>query len=69
MGCIVVWERHRCEETLQNYGANVHNFIPTSVRVNTFSAIALIALPTNCGGAFVTTQSANVFIIFITIIS
>ena len=47
----------------------MHNFIPARVRVNTLSAIPHIALPTNCSGAFVTTQSTHVFIIFITIIS
>ena len=48
----------------------MHNFIPISVRVNTFSALLLIALPTNCGDVFVTTQSTNIFeIFFFTIIS
>ena len=62
MGWIAKWEGHGCKETVQNYGANMRNFIPTAVRVNTFSAIPLIVLPPNCGGVFVTTQSKKVWL-------
>ena len=47
----------------------MHNFIRTSVRVNIFGAIPLIALPTKCGGAFVATQRTNVLIIIFTLIT